>query len=581
MNSCTKSPEKSCVIGGHHSTQPTTREKGGGGVEHNTGGREHRSEMQANGRQHDDNPEGESAGGSCDKASKGAGGDGRRPRGRKESSATNGLSDVETTLLRSNPWLAQIPLLTPKMCENGSLPAVTAHIAKHWPSDFCWSSCFEPSFLAALMYEGYLPTAHGPVEGPIEYILLPKLHQERCIVFFEDLRVSRSVRSNSREYELSVDTAFDEVVEKCLAQHGESWLHPPIVDGFKRLFRAGGTGQVKMHSIEVKLEGVLVAGELGYSVGRTYCSLSGFTIVSGSGSVQCLGLALLLHERGFDFWDLGMGMEYKVKMGAREISRHDFLQRLRASRDLPCKDLSLPGVKANCLLVPCFRKGSYVRVCSSHAVHAGRVGVVHEYTGSHFRVNLEDGIGTKESFVFSGQQLEDICLAEDIAHREQTLEDGIIVVQGLAGLPLLFRRDSGWTRSRRRQRQSGAGRKLNAAASKAPAASDAEMQVESSASHGACDNGLDERLRGGGDGGHNPHLPEAGQGVDCTGKHKIQQMVAANGRAQNKHADVGDESERWAVKKGHHVGWNAAALRRRQMRLVLLQGSSSIILSPP
>ena len=37
-----------------------------------------------------------------------------------------------------------------------------------------------------------------------------------------------------------------------------------------------------------------------------------------------------------------------------------------------------------------------------------------------------------------------------------------------------------------------------------------------------------------------------------------------------------DEQERWALKKGHHVDWNAAASRRRQMRLVLLQGEDAI-----
>ena len=285
------------------------------------------------------------------------------------------------------------------MCEpraEPSLAVVTAHIAQHWPSDFCWSSCFEPTFLAALMYEGFLPTAYGPVGGPTEYILLPKLHVDRCIVQFCDLHVKRSARSNSHHYRLSVDTAFDDVVQKCLKQHGESWLHPPIVDGFRRLFRSGGAGQVKMHSIEVTRDGQLVAGELGYSVGKTYCSLSGFTdllFASGSGSVQCLSLALMLHERGFDFWDLGMSMDYKMKMGARNITRADFLRMLRASRDLPCCDFSQPGIKAACLLVPRFKIGSYVRVRSACPVHGNKVGIIVAFKGAHFSVLLENSAG--------------------------------------------------------------------------------------------------------------------------------------------------------------------------------------------
>ena len=506
------------------------------------------------------------SGSSRDRMSPGA--DGKRPKTRKDP-ATNGLSEVEVTLLRRNPCLAQIPLLTLKMAENGSLPAVTAHIAKHWPSDFCWSACFEPNFLAALMYEGYLPTAHGPVEGPTEYILLPKLHQERCIVHFEDLRVSKSARADSRGYQVAVDTAFDDVVDKCLMQHGESWLHPPIVDSFKRLFRSGGTGRVKMHSIEVKREGQLVAGELGYSVGRTYCSLSGFTAISGSGSVQCLGLALLLHERGFDFWDLGMGMEYKAQMGAREISREDFLRKLRASRDLPGADLSLSSIDASHLLVPRFRIGSYVRVCSAHAVLGGKVGIVRGYAGAHFRVQLEDCVDVKERVILPGQQLEDVCTPDDMRHDEHQEEDGKVGVRSVAGLPPLFRRAPGWTRSRRQLRQNRLGQSVDSQTGVRAVADareeEAYMQVESSAAHAAPDDHISSgRLRGG-----SGEL-EASAGAGSAGARQVASKSAL--RAEGKSTEAEKDQERWNVKKGHHVGWNVAASRRRQMRFFLLQG---------
>lgn len=505
--------------------------------------------------------------------------DGKRPKTRKEPAA-NGLSELEVTVLRRNPWLAQIPLLTLRMAECGSLPAVTARIAKHWPSDFCWSACFEPNFLAALMYEGYLPTAHGPVEGPTEYILLPKLHQVRCLVQFEDLRVSKRARSDSREYLLAVDTAFDDVVDKCVKQHGESWLHPPIVDSFRRLFRSGGTGQVKMHSIEVKREGQLVAGELGYSVGRTYCSLSGFTSISGSGNVQCLGLALLLHERGFDFWDLGMGMEYKAQMGAREISRADFLQRLWVSRDMPRTDLSLPGISASHFLVPRFKIGSYVRVCSAHAALGGKLGIVSGYAGSHFRVHLEDSRDSKEGEILPGQQLEDVCKPVDVQHGEHQLEDGKVGVWGVAGLPSLFRRAPGGTRSRRRQPKS-ADSQRGAVAAENPKEVEAEMRVEGSASHASCaDHTSSGRPRGDSD---DPEVsPGRRKGTTTTtglcpvGRKGTSIMSDEEEEGLFKAKAFNDEQERWALKKGHHVDWNAAASRRRQMRLVLLQGEDAI-----
>jgi len=455
------------------------------------------------------------------------------------------------------------------MCEplaEPNLASVTAHIAKHWPSDFCWSSCFEPSFLAALMHEGYLPTAHGPVDGPVEYILLPKLHQERCIVLFDDLKVSRSARSKSHNYQLSVDTAFDEVVEKCLVQHGESWLHPPIIDSFKHLFRSGGTGQVKMHSIEVTHEGKLVAGELGYSVGKTYCSLSGFTAKGGSGSVQCLGLALLLHERGFDFWDLGMGMEYKLKMGARQVSRADFLQMLRASRDLVCNQLSLKATNASCFLVPRFRIGSYVRVRTPHG-KVGRladlqVGVVTGHCGVHFKVRLHDSTDTKECIILPVQQLDDVCTEDVAQRREHTREDGSVVISGLPGLPLLVRRAPGWTRCRRApgKRGAGASKKTRVGDDKtAGTGSDADMQEAATPSCAQADHDAQHLSLGAGN-GQQRHA--AGGGSDRT---------AATVRPVDQTTGQESDDARWNRRKGHHIQWNAGALRRRQMRLVLFQ----------
>jgi len=457
------------------------------------------------------------------------------------------------------------------MCEplaEPSLASVTAHIAKHWPSDFCWSSCFEPTFLATLMHEGYLPTAHGPVDGPVEYILLPKLHQERCIVLFDELRVSKSARSKSHNYQLSVDTVFDEVVEKCLVQHGESWLHPPIVDSFKRLFRSGGIGQVKMHSIEVTHDGKLVAGELGYSVGKTYCSLSGFTAKDGSGSVQCLVLALLLHERGFDFWDLGMGMDYKLKMGARQVSRADFLQMLHASRNLASKQLSLKATNASRFLVPRFRIGSYVRVCTSHGKVGAQVGVVTGHCGVHFKVRLYDSTDTKDSrdtkdcMILPVEQLDDVC-TQDVAQREEhTREDGSVVINGLPGLPLLVRRAPGWTRCRRTQGKRGAGtsKKTRVGDDKAPGmGTGAHVQEVATLSCAQADHNAQLLSLGAGNGqqGH-------AAGVDSD-------TIAATARPLDQTTGQESDDARWDRRKGHYIQWNAGALRRRQMRLVLLQ----------
>lgn len=97
------------------------------------------------------------------------------------------------------------------------------------------------------------------------------MHQERCILRFNDLHTQRSVRKRAGRFVISCDTCFERVIRCCQDQHGENWLYPPIVEAFKAIYAAGvrGVDGVRMHSFEIweKASGDLVAGEMGYSVG--------------------------------------------------------------------------------------------------------------------------------------------------------------------------------------------------------------------------------------------------------------------------------------------------------------------------
>jgi len=88
-----------------------------------------------------------------------------------------------------------------------------------------------------------------------------------------------------------------------------------------------GSCQVKLYSIEVwnAQTGELSGGELGYSVGTIYTSLTGFSTEDSAGSVQLAALGKLLGLCGYEMWDLGMSLDYKKKLGARNMERSDFL----------------------------------------------------------------------------------------------------------------------------------------------------------------------------------------------------------------------------------------------------------------
>jgi Leu/Phe-tRNA-protein transferase len=187
--------------------------------------------------------------------------------------------------------------------------------------------------------------AEATPHGPAPHILLPKMHQDRCVLALADLHVKRSVRKRAKRFRVSSGACFDRVLQGCLAQHGENWLYPPIVELFQRLFCSGGAGGVRMHSFEVWDEdGALVAGEVGYSVGGCYTSASGFSTVDNAGSVQCVATALLLEQAGASFWDLGMALPYKLAMGCALHTSLAPASHKRTDADLRCQhELAMPS----------------------------------------------------------------------------------------------------------------------------------------------------------------------------------------------------------------------------------------------
>lgn len=213
----------------------------------------------------------------------------------------------------------------------------------HSQEDFYVSRHFDPVLLAHLMYEGFLPIAS---EYRGECFLIPKLHRKRCILVIENPEhVPKSVKKRGKKYKLELNQAFDEVVKGCHDQHGVSWLYPPIVEGFRAQYEAGQHGieiypdrHVRFYSVElVDVEtNTVAAGELGYTVGRTYTSLTGFSRVSGAGTVQLHALGRLLYLGGFLMWDLGMSMPYKLSLGAEDVERDVFLDHLYKWRHDDC-----------------------------------------------------------------------------------------------------------------------------------------------------------------------------------------------------------------------------------------------------
>ena len=210
-----------------------------------------------------------------------------------------------------------------------------------FPLEFCASGSFDPDFVAGLVREGFIPMAMDLEDGR-EY-LLPKLHLVRASLDPKAVRVTRTARREARGLTLSTMRAFDEVLSACVASHGEGWLRPPLVATFRELASRGIVDGFGLVSFELWRDEGLVAGEFGALVGACYTSWSGFRKGNGVGTVQLVALARALSRAGVRLWDLGMPLPYKARLGAREMSRSEFLAAFRSVRELSATSDPLAG----------------------------------------------------------------------------------------------------------------------------------------------------------------------------------------------------------------------------------------------
>ena len=218
-------------------------------------------------------------------------------------------------------------------------------IASDFNDEFCFALDFEPEFVARLMEAGFLIMSANIRNKKTEsaYLLFPKLHTWRSVLFFENLHVKKSIRRYLNRYELRADVEFDYILNRCIEKHGDDWLTPPLTDCIKKIRRGEGVNRPAAPAGNSLLpcpypypatfglyrSNKLVAGDFGVVCGSVYTSYSGYYDEPNAGTVQLIQTTRYLQEHGFSFFDLGMPMDYKTELGAEDISMQRFVQLFR------------------------------------------------------------------------------------------------------------------------------------------------------------------------------------------------------------------------------------------------------------
>jgi len=153
---------------------------------------------------------------------------------------------------------------------------------------------------------------------------------ERMVLFPEELHISRSMRTMMRnhQFDLTWNKAFEQVIDQCQKSPRKdqlgTWITEEMKEAYIRLHQLGFA-----KSVEVWNKDELVGGLYGIDLGHIFCGESMFSKVSNTSKLAFIHLVQELQKKDYKLIDCQVYNEHLESLGAREISREEFVGFLR------------------------------------------------------------------------------------------------------------------------------------------------------------------------------------------------------------------------------------------------------------
>jgi len=150
----------------------------------------------------------------------------------------------------------------------------------------------------------------------------------RMVLFPDEFHVSGSLRKLLRRdcYRFSLDRDFAAVIQACSeprSRSGGTWITGELKSAYRRLHELGIA-----HSVEVWDAGNLVGGLYGVALGQVFFGESMFSRSSNTSKLALVFLLKHLRKWGYRLIDCQVSSAHLGNLGAREISRGEFMQLL-------------------------------------------------------------------------------------------------------------------------------------------------------------------------------------------------------------------------------------------------------------
>ena len=144
----------------------------------------------------------------------------------------------------------------------------------------------------------------------------------RAILPLDAFHVSRSLQRvvKSGRFEIRVNTAFSAVMRACAAPapgRETTWINEEFVKAYTRLHE----GQLA-HSVETWLDGKLVGGLYGVSLGGFFAGESMFYRERDASKIALVHLVERLQQGGYTLLDVQFLTPHLRRFGAIEVPRH-------------------------------------------------------------------------------------------------------------------------------------------------------------------------------------------------------------------------------------------------------------------
>lgn len=155
----------------------------------------------------------------------------------------------------------------------------------------------------------------------------------RMVLLVDEFRLKRSLRKTIAKFirtpgcEVRIDSAFRQVITACAGtprdgQDG-TWIVPEMVEAYVAWHKLG-----TVHSVETWMNGELVGGLYGVSLGRMVFGESMFSHRTDASKIALAALVCFCREHGVAMIDCQQRTGHLASLGGRELPRAEFEQRL-------------------------------------------------------------------------------------------------------------------------------------------------------------------------------------------------------------------------------------------------------------